>query len=348
MTAAAPSAAPAPPGAMVPRSEPFVSLVVPVFNEAAVLPILLPRLHACLDGLPGGGEIVFVNDGSDDGTADYLESERRRDRRLTVIDLSRNFGHSIAITAGLDHARGDAVVVMDCDLQDPPELIPQMVSLYRQGFDVVHARRRTRRGENLFKRTTARLFYWTMRLAAERSPEPHVGEFRLMSRQVVDALQGLRERHRLVRGLVAWVGFRQTVVDFERPARAAGTTKYPLLKMVRLAWDGMTSLSAAPLRVATLLGIVALFCGAVYAALAIYLGYVKGLGVPGWTSLVIVNIFFSGVVLICLGLVGEYVARIFEEVKGRPLYFVRRDPPDRAGADPAAAARRGSSVGDAP
>lgn len=317
---------------MTERPEPFVSLVVPVFNEAAVLPLLLPRLRTCLDALAGGGEICFVNDGSEDGSAAYLGAASRSDPRITVLDLSRNFGHSIAITAGLDHVRGDAVVVMDCDLQDPPELIPQMVALYRQGFDVVHGRRRTRRGESPFKRATARLFYWTLRLVADRSPEPHVGEFRLMSRQVVDALQALRERHRLVRGLVAWVGFRQTVIDFERPERAAGTTKYPLVKMVRLAWDGMTSLSAAPLRVATLLGMAALLCGVAYAGVAIYVGYVQGRGVPGWTSLVIVNIFFSGVVLVCLGLVGEYVARIFEEVKGRPLYFVRRDDAREGGA----------------
>ena len=330
------------------RPEPFVSVVVPVFNEAAVLPLLLPRLRASLDGLPGGGEICFVNDGSDDGSAAWLESESRADPRIRVIDLSRNFGHSIAITAGLDHARGDAVVVMDCDLQDPPELIPEMVAQYRRGFDVVHARRRTRRGESPFKRLTARLFYWTMRLAADRSPEPHVGEFRLMSRQVVDALQALRERHRLVRGLVAWVGFRQTVIDFERPARAAGTTKYPLVKMMRLGWDGMTSLSAAPLRVATLLGIAALFCGAAYAALAVYVGYVQGRGVPGWTSLVIINIFFSGVVLICLGLVGEYVARIFEEVKARPLYFVRQDEREPAEGRKGGPPPPGSAVRDAP
>jgi dolichol-phosphate mannosyltransferase len=306
------------------RGDPFVSLVVPVFNEAAVLPLLLPRLRECLDALPGGGEICLVNDGSDDGSDAYLHAESLRDPRITVIDLSRNFGHSIAITAGLDHARGDAVVVMDCDLQDPPELVAQMVALYRQGYDVVHARRRTRQGESAFKRLSARLFYWTMRMTAERSPEPHVGEFRLMSREVVDALLGLRERHRLVRGLVAWVGFRQTVIDFERPPRAAGTTKYPLMKMFRLAWDGMTSLSAAPLRLATLLGFAALLCGVVYAGIAIYVGYVQRLGVPGWTSLVILNIFFSGVVLICLGLVGEYVAHIFDEVKGRPLYLVKR------------------------
>jgi len=308
------------------RPDPFVALVVPVFNESAVLPLLLPRLRACLDALPGGGEIVFVDDGSEDGSAPFLQAESLRDPRIRVIELSRNFGHSIAITAGLDHARGDAVVVMDCDLQDPPEIVPQMVELYRKGFDVVHARRHTRRGESAFKRLTARLFYWTMRLAAERSPEPHVGEFRLMSRQVVVALQALRERHRLVRGLVAWVGFRQTVIDFDRPPRAAGATKYPLVKMIVLAWDGMTSLSAAPLRLATLLGLAGLLCGAAYAARAVYVGYILGLGVPGWTSLVIINVLFSGLVLICLGLVGEYVARIFDEVKGRPLYLVRRDP----------------------
>jgi glycosyltransferase involved in cell wall biosynthesis len=334
------AAVPGPAAALEERGDPFVSLVVPVFNEAAVLPLLLPRLRACLDALPGGGEICIVDDGSEDGSGAYLDAESLHDPRITVVSLSRNFGHSIAITAGLDHARGDAVVVMDCDLQDPPELVAEMVALYRRGFDVVHARRRTRRGESAFKRLSARLFYWTMKVAAERSPEPHVGEFRLMSREVVDALLVLRERHRLVRGLVAWVGFRQTVIDFERPPRAAGTTKYPLVKMFRLAWDGMTSLSAAPLRLATLLGFAALLCGIAYAAVAVYVGYVRGLGVPGWTSLVIVNIFFSGVVLICLGLVGEYVAHIFDEVKGRPLYYVRRGSRRRRPG--------GSSVRDTP
>ena len=317
--------------AVEPRPDPFVSIVIPVYNERSVLPLLVPRLKACLTELPGGAEICFVNDGSDDRSLEFLEEESRLDPRLRVIDLSRNFGHAIAITAGLDHVRGDAVVVMDGDLQDPPELVPAMVSLYKQGFDVVHARRRTRHRERPFKRATARLFYALMRLAAERSPEPDVGEFRLMSRRVVEALLSLRERHRLIRGLVAWVGFRQTVVDFERPGRVAGLTKFPLSKMVLLAWDGMTSFSAMPLRLATLLGLGALASGALYAALAFYVGYVQGRGVPGWTSLVIINIFFSGVVLICLGIVGEYVARIFEQVKDRPLYFVRRVIPDPQG-----------------
>ena len=316
-----------------PRPDPFVSIVIPVYNERTVLPMLMPRLVACLAELTGGAEVCFVNDGSDDRSLEFLEQESRLDPRLRVVDLSRNFGHAIAITAGLDHVRGDAIVVMDGDLQDPPELVPAMVALYRQGFDVVHARRRTRHSERPFKRLTARLFYALMQLAAERSPEPDVGEFRLMSRRVVTALLSLRERHRLIRGLVAWVGFRQTTLDFERPGRVAGETKFPLSKMVLLAWDGMTSFSAMPLRLATLLGLGALVSGAVYAALAVYVGYVQGRGVPGWTSLVILNIFFSGVVLICLGIVGEYVARIFEQVKDRPLYFVRRVIPDpRSGA----------------
>lgn len=306
------------------RPDPFVSVVIPVYNERAVLPLLLPRLKACLADLPGGAEVCFVNDGSEDLSLELLEAEARLDSRLQVVDLSRNFGHAVAITAGLDHVRGDVVVVMDADLQDPPELIPEMVSLYRQGFDVVHARRRTRHQEGLFKRATARLFYAMMRLTSERSPEPDVGEFRLFSREVLAALRRLRERHRLVRGLVSWVGFRQTTLDFERPGRAAGATKFPFSKMLLLAWDGMTSFSAAPLRVATLLGMGALATGAGYAVLAFYVGYIQGKGVPGWTSLVILNIFFSGVVLVCIGIVGEYVARIFEQVKDRPLYFVRR------------------------
>lgn len=319
------------------RPEPFVSIVVPIYNEATVLPLLVPRLRASAEKLGAGWEAIFVNDGSEDRSLALLEEESRRQPRFKVIDLSRNFGHSIAITAGLDHARGDAVVVMDGDLQDPPELIPDMVALYRQGFDVVHARRLARRGEGVIKRLTAWLFYSIMRLAAERAPLANVGEFRLMSREVVTVLRSLRERHRLVRGLVSWVGFRQTVLDFERPGRAAGVTKYPLSKMLLLAWDGMTSFSAAPLRLATLFGLCALLASIVYAVYATYVGYVLGLGVPGWTSLVILHIFLSGVVLLCLGLIGEYVARIFEEVKGRPLYVVRKvigKEPERSAADP--------------
>jgi dolichol-phosphate mannosyltransferase len=306
------------------RPEPRVSIVVPVLDEEPVLPLLLPRLRAAMDALPAGAEAWFVDDGSRDATARLVAEAHAADRRIKLVQLSRNFGPPAAMTAGLDRSGGDVVVVMDADLQDPPELIPDMVALYRQGFDVVHARRSVRRGESVFKRATAWLFYWLLRAVTENEIEANVGEFRLMSRPVVDALRGLRERHRLVRGLVSWVGFSHTTLEFERPGRAGGGTKYSVAKMVRLSLDAMTSFSAVPLRLATFLGLLGLAAGIGYAGYAFYIGYVLGRGVPGWTSLVILNIFFSGVVLVCLGLIGEYVGRIFEEVKRRPLYVVSR------------------------
>lgn len=303
-----------------------MSLVVPLLDEEEVLPRLLERLEALLSALPGGSEAVLVDDGSQDRTLALLRVQAARDQRFRVVALSRNFGHAVALTAGLDEARGDVVVFMDGDLQDPPELVPRMVSLYREGFDVIHARRASRERESWFKCATAWLFYRLMRMATHNDLPADVGEFRLISKEVADALRGLRERHRLMRGLVAWVGFRSTTVDFQRPGRAAGITKFPLGRMLRLSLDAVTSFSALPLRLATLLGVGALLCGVGYAAYAIYIGYILRLGVPGWTSLVILNIFFSGVVLICLGLIGEYVGRVFEEVKNRPLYIVRNAP----------------------
>jgi len=315
---------------MIRVGDPMVSVVVPVLDEEEVLPELLTRLRGVLDTLPGGSEVWFVDDGSTDRTAALVEEAHAADPRVKLLQLSRNFGHAAAITAGLDRARGDAVVLMDADLQDPPELIPDMVALYREGFDVVQARRSSRRGETAFKRLTAWLFYRLMGVVTDEGLAANVGEFRLMSRPVVDALRELRERHRLVRGLVSWVGFRQTTLDFERPGRAAGRTKFPLSRMLRLSLDGVTSFSAAPLRLATFLGVMGLLAGIGYAGYAVYIGYIRGLGVPGWTSLVILNIFFSGVVLVCLGLIGEYVGRIVEEVNRRPLYVVRRQVGDEA------------------
>ncbi len=306
------------------RPEPLVSIVIPVLNEQQVLPLLLPRLQAVMDALPGGGEAWFVDDGSSDGSGRLIEAAHERDPRIKLVQLSRNFGHAAAITAGLDCATGDAVVLMDADLQDPPELIPQMVALYRRGTDVVQAHRKARLSESAFKRATAWLFYRLMRMVGDTGIDAGVGEFRLMSRPVVEALRRLHERHRLVRGLVSWVGFSQASLDFDRPGRAAGATKYSLGRMTRLGLDAITSFSVAPLRIATMLGFCALLAGIGYAIYAVYIGFVLGLGVPGWTSLVILNIFFSGVILLCLGMVGEYVARIFEEVKRRPLYVVKR------------------------
>src|SRR5262249_28993235 len=218
------------------RPEPPVSRVIPVFNEEDVLPLLLPRLRALLDGLAPGSEVCFINDGSHDASLRMLEAAAAADPRLKIIDFSRNFGHPAAITTGLDHARGDAVVLMDADLQDPPELVSQMVALYRKGYDVVHARRTSPRDEPVFKKMSAWAFSRLLRVVGHRDMPANVGEFGLMSRDVVVALRALRERHRLVRGLVAWVGFRQTNLDFERPGRAARITKYPLPKMLLLAW----------------------------------------------------------------------------------------------------------------
>lgn len=306
------------------RPAPRLSIVIPVFNEEEVLPILFERLRALIAKLECEVEVVFVDDGSRDRTAEIIEKAHTEDRRFKLVQFSRNFGHPAAITAGMDHATGDAVVLMDADLQDPPELILEMVARYREGYDVVQAKRASRKKDTFFKRTTAALFYRVMGMLTHQQMEENVGEFRLMSRSVVNAVSGMREHHRLVRGMVSWVGFRQTTVFFERPARSAGETKYPLSKMIRLSVDGVTSFSTAPLRIASFLGVASLVAGFCYAGYALYMRFVKGSVVQGWTSLVLINIFFSSIVLLCLGVVGEYVGRIFEEVKNRPLYLVSR------------------------
>jgi dolichol-phosphate mannosyltransferase len=300
-----------------------VSVVIPIFDEEEVLPLLLERMRAVLDKLPPGSELVLVNDGSRDRSVSIIGAASLADKRVKLVDLSRNFGHSAAISAGLDNAVGDVVVTMDGDLQDPPELIPEMLALHDKGYDVVHATRRSRAGEGPFKRATAWLFYRLMGLASDKSVV-HVGEFRLMGKEVVDAIRAMRERHRVVRGLVGWVGFQQTVIEFDRPARAAGSTKYPLTKMMRLAWDALTSFSTVPLRIATFIGLCALVFGTGYGGWAFYEGFIKGDAVPGWTSLVVLQTFLFGALFVCIGLIGEYVGRIFEEVKGRPLYIVRK------------------------
>lgn len=305
------------------RAEPFVSVVVPVYCEEKVLPQLFERLESCLNNFAAGGEVWLVDDGSSDESRELITKQTQKDARFRSIFLSRNFGHTVAVTAGLDMAEGDAVVVMDADLQDPPELIASMKELYCQGYDVVHAKRRRRAKESLFKRFTAATYYRLHRAITGIDMPFDVGEFRLMSRPVVLALRKLREQHRLVRGLVAWVGFSQTTLEFDRPARAAGSTKYTFRKMLALGLDGLTSFSVLPLRVALFVGFLAMLFGVVYAAHAIYVGWYLGLGVPGWTSLVILQIFFSACILICLGVVGEYVGKVFEQTKCRPLYFVK-------------------------
>jgi dolichol-phosphate mannosyltransferase len=300
-----------------------LSVVVPVFNEAAGLDALHQRLTSTLRPTGVPYEIVLVDDGSRDGSWERMADLAERDPHLVLVRLSRNFGHQIAITAGLDHASGEAVVVMDADLQDPPEVVPRMLERWRAGYDVIYGRREKRLGEGLFKRATAAVFYRLVRRLTAVDIPADTGDFRLMSRRAVEALRSLQERNRFVRGMVAWVGFRQTAVDYVREARHAGETKYPLGKMVRFAADAIFSFSHVPLRLATGLGLTAstvAFGYAVYAILARVLGWPT---VQGWASLMVAIIFLGGVQLVSLGIIGEYIGRVYDEVKARPLYLTQ-------------------------
>jgi glycosyltransferase involved in cell wall biosynthesis len=297
------------------------SIVVPVYNEEAVVERFIDRSLAVLDRLPDG-ELIAVDDGSRDRSYEILTELRRRDPRLKLVKLSRNFGHQIAITAGIDQASGDTVTVIDADLQDPPELILDMVEEWRNGADVVFAIRRSRKGESAFKVGTAHVFYRVLGTMAEVDVPPDSGDFRLMSRAAADALRSMRERNRYVRGMVGWVGMQQAIVEYDRDPRAAGETKYPLRKMVRLALDGIMSFSTRPLRWAVWLGALASTIGF---ALGLYALVARLAGrqlVPGWSSLIVTVLFLGGVQLVMLGVLGEYLGRVYDEVRQRPLYLI--------------------------
>jgi len=301
---------------------PVISVVLPVFNEARVLPTLYTRLSDVLKALNEPYEILFVDDGSRDESLSCLKSLRAADATIKIISLSRNFGHQTAITCGLDHASGDAVILMDADLQDPPEVIPRLIEKWRGGHDVVYAVREKRRGEGLFKRGTAALFYRLLRRLTQVDIPLDAGDFRLLSRRAVNAVRSSRERNRFVRGLVSWVGYRQTGITFTREERSVGETKYPFRKMLKFALDGITAFSFVPLQVATYLGLGISFFSFLYIAYAIYLKLFTDRTVPGWTSLMVAVLFLGGVQLIALGTIGEYIGRVYEEVKQRPLYLV--------------------------
>jgi polyisoprenyl-phosphate glycosyltransferase len=307
----------------MPRPLELISIVLPVFNEEEVIPILLPRLSTLLDRLPAQAEVIFVNDGSRDRTFELLAKAAATDKRIKIVNFSRNFGHQLAITAGTDFASGDVVVVMDADLQDPPEVVLEMICKYQEGYDVVYGQRTIRHGETWFKRLTARGFYWLMRTAVHKELPDNVGDFRLMSRQVTDAFKQLREQHRFVRGMVAWLGFKQTAVPFERPERAAGETKYPLRKMLAFAWRAITSFSGLPLRMGLAIGMLMMVASFGYAIYAAFMALVMRVTAPGWASLVCLIVGLFGLTLSMLGLIGDYIARIYEELKARPLYIVQ-------------------------
>ena len=308
-------------------ARPVLSIAVPLYNEADNVGPLLDRLAIVAERLRAQFEIevVLVNDGSSDGTLQAIRSEMQRRSSIVLVNLSRNFGHQLAATAGLEIARGDAIVLMDGDLQDPPELIETFVQKWREGYDVVYAVRRSRRGESRFKLFTARAFYRIIKRLTKVSIPLDAGDFRLMSRRVVEALRRSPERHRFLRGMVSWVGFNQTAVEYDRDVRHAGTTKYPVTKMLRFAMDGITSFSDIPLRFASYFGFAVSAIAFVYALVVIgfKLFSLKPPGyTPGWASTIVAVLFLGGVQLMSLGILGEYLGRVYDEVKGRPLYLI--------------------------
>jgi dolichol-phosphate mannosyltransferase len=301
----------------------LLSVVAPVFEEEDLVEAFHARVCAVLDGAGVAFELVLVDDGSADRSPALLAELAERDPRVLVVELSRNFGHQTALTAGLDHARGDVVVMMDADLQDPPELIPQMLDHWRRGTDVVYAVRRRREGETRFKLTTARWFYRLFSALGDVALEPDSGDFRLLDRAPLDALLSMRERNRFLRGMTVWVGYTQTAVPYERGPRSAGTTKYTLRRMVTFSLDAISSFSHRPLQLATLLGFLCATLAFVLIPVIVGLR-IAGSYLPGFSTITILVLLLGGIQLMAIGLIGEYVGRIYDEVKGRPLYVVRR------------------------
>ncbi|HTB81623.1 MAG TPA: glycosyltransferase family 2 protein [Opitutaceae bacterium] len=303
---------------------PSLSIVVPCYNEESILAQTMARLHASAQATGRSYEIVAVDDGSLDRTWEIIAAEARRDPRLHGIRFSRNFGHQMALTAGLKRSRGSEVLIIDADLQDPPELLAPMLAKRAEGFDIVYGQRRSRAGETWFKLATAKIFYRLIGFLAEVSIPPDTGDFRLMSRRAVDAFLLLPETSRFVRGMVAWIGYPQVAVPYDRAARTAGTTKYSLTKMLRFAADGVTGFSIKPLRLASLIS-AGLFGTASLITLWAVITWLYHGTVRGWTSLIVTVLFIGGVQTLILGIIGEYIGRLFLEVKHRPLYLVRED-----------------------
>lgn len=310
---------------LYPRGGPrLLSLVIPLYNEQTVVPVLRSAVTRFARTLSSELELVLVNDGSSDQTISLLAEWAASDSRVKVLHLSRNFGHQIAATAGLDHATGDAVVLTDADLQDPLEVIHEMIERYCDGYDVVYGQRVTRAGESVYKRFTAWLFYRIMRTMVYKELPSDAGDFRLISRPCLQAIRRMRETHRFLRGMVAWAGFPQIAVAYHRRPRVAGSTKYPLRKMLAFSWVAATSFSTLPLRLSIIMGFLVGLLGieeGIRALLAYFLGWYT---VPGWTSLTVIVSLIGSALLISIGILGEYVAKLYEQSKGRPLYIVAR------------------------
>jgi glycosyltransferase involved in cell wall biosynthesis len=302
----------------------LLSIVIPMYNEEGVVKYLRPELEGFMRDVAGEVEVILVNDGSCDRTLEEISAWAAEDRRIKVIHLSRNFGHQIAATAGLDHTSGDAVVLIDADLQDPLAVVHEMIAHYCEGFDVVYGQRTKRQGESPFKLITAWAFYRLMRTFVHKGLPLDTGDFRLISRECLDGFQTMRETHRFLRGMIAWAGYPQRAVKYERASRVSGNTKYPLHKMLVFAWTAATSFSTLPLRASIFLGFLVGLLGVeegIRALLAALFGWYV---VPGWTSLTVVTCVIGSSLLISIGIVGQYVGRIYEEGKGRPLYLISR------------------------
>ena len=304
-------------------SEVLLSIVVPVFNEEEVLATFHQRLTATLNELPVCHEVVYVNDGSSDATATSLEHIYAQSHSVSVIELSRNFGKEAAMTAGLEHACGDAVVVIDADLQDPPELIIEMLTEWNNGFDVVYAKRSGREGESWLKKITASAFYRLINASSDTHLPPDVGDFRLLSRRAVNALSSMPERNRYMKGMFAWIGFPQKAIEYKRQPRHAGKSQWSYFQLWKFAIDGFTSFSSAPIKIATYFGATAAALSLIYAAYVILETVLLGNPVAGYPSLLVAIFFFGGIQLLFMGILGTYLARTYEETKSRPLYVVK-------------------------
>lgn len=304
-----------------------LTIVVPAYNEENVLPEFHRRLTSALSEEPVKIELIYVNDGSSDGTLNVLEELAEQDERVCIVDLSRNFGKEIALTAGLDHVTGDAVVVIDSDLQDPPELIPQMINEWMNGYDVVYGKRTARKGETGLKKVTAHMFYRFLQKLGDVPIPEDTGDFRLLSRRALEPLLSLRERHRFMKGLFSWIGFKQKPIFYERDSRYAGDTKWGYWKLWNFAIEGITSFTTAPLKVSSYLGLTVALGAFVYGIFIVMRTLIYGSPVPGYPSLLVVILFLGGVQLVSIGILGEYLGRVFNETKNRPLYLVNKYSP---------------------
>ncbi|MHB1315914.1 MAG: glycosyltransferase family 2 protein [Christensenellales bacterium] len=303
--------------------KPIYSVIIPAYNEEDVLEESYRRLKKTADAFDGAYELIFVNDGSKDKTTEILDKLAEKDKTVKAIHFSRNFGHQIAVSAGMDHAQGDAVIIIDCDLQDPPEVIPQMIDKWREGYEVVYGKRLKREGESVFKKFTAFCFYRTLNAMSKQNIPLDTGDFRLIDKKVRDAMCAMKEKSRFLRGMANWVGYKQAPVEYYRDARWAGKTKYTLSKMLKLAGDGITSFSSKPLKITALLGGLTCFFAFLYLVLTIVLRAV-GVAMPAWNYGVAAIVFLQGTILLMLGIIGVYIGRIFDEAKDRPLYIVAK------------------------